>query len=64
MFNERLKVHMTWADVLGTMSLSSEFENIMVRYAYVFLAHPVGVGLHAAVHPAHVPQPSGLMCIV
>lgn len=32
-FNERLKEHMTWADVLGMMSLSSEFENIMVRWA-------------------------------
>lgn len=31
MFNERLKEHMTWSDVLAAMSLSSEFENIMVR---------------------------------
>lgn len=30
-FNERLKEHMTWGDVLAMMSLSSEFENIMVR---------------------------------
>lgn len=30
-FNERLKQHMTWGDVLAMISLSSEFENIMVR---------------------------------
>eukprot|EP00879_Flechtneria_rotunda_P031132 GHRR01033984.1.p1 GENE.GHRR01033984.1~~GHRR01033984.1.p1 ORF type:complete len:725 (+),score=211.87 GHRR01033984.1:283-2457(+) len=30
-FNERLKEHVSWADVLGMISLSSEFENIMVR---------------------------------
>jgi hypothetical protein len=30
-FNELLKEHMAWPEVLAMMSLSSEFENIMVR---------------------------------
>jgi hypothetical protein len=30
-FNERLSEHLTWEKVLAMVSLSSEFENIMVR---------------------------------
>eukprot|EP00775_Hariotina_reticulata_P011234 gene11234-11383_t len=34
-FNERLSEHLTWEKVLGMISLSSEFENIMVRQSVI-----------------------------